>query len=84
MPQLLSLPTPYKTVHAPHERARLTQRRSQNKNQPKIRTSKAKIKKKEYLFHGVIFYVKVLVAISGKEEMFSKWKLLWQDILSEY
>lgn len=81
MPQLLSLPTPYKTVHAPHERARLTQRRSQV---PKIRTSKAKIKKKEYLFHGVIFYVKVLVAISGKEEMFNKWKLLWQDILSEY
>ena len=81
MPQLLSLPTPYKTVHAPHERARLTQHRPQV---PKIRTSKAKIKKKEYLFHGVIFYVKMLVAISGKEEMFNKWKLLWQDILSEY
>ena len=66
MPQLLSLPTPYKTVHAPHERARLTQHRPQV---PKIRTSKAKIKKKEYLFHGVIFYVKMLVAISGKEEI---------------
>ena len=32
----------------------------------------------------LLFYVKLLTAVSSTEEMFNKWKPLWQDVLPEY